>query len=223
VHDLIQDGSMAAISMEYVDGESWRSASRRSMAATVEEPEIIIAGAAFSGKIRIPQSSLVLILHMTYWPHCRLVVTFAFFLNSACGLWSEPIYQITVKHTEPSPAPLWIAAETGQVNTVRTLLENGVDVDAKNAKGATALWLAASNGHLEVVRLLLEKGAAVDAKNDNGVTPLWTAAANGHLEVVRLLLRARSRDETGAGIPHSGINRTTGGLAFMAFNIGNRS
>ena len=42
---------------------------------------------------------------------------------------------------------------------MRLLLENGVDVEAKNIDGETALQEAAKRGRVEVVKLLRERGA----------------------------------------------------------------
>ena len=89
--------------------------------------------------------------------------------------------------------PLFCAANYGQEQTVRMLLEGGsrVDVngDGSAGDGATALLQAAAMGHTEVVRLLVgEFKADVDKAKNNGVTPLFKAAQAGHTEVVRLLV-----------------------------------
>lgn len=74
------------------------------------------------------------------------------------------------------------------------LLDAGevIDLDRRNAGGATALLLAAQNGHGGCVRRLLERGAdpTVPLK-DGGATPLFLAAQEGHREVVELLLAAK--------------------------------
>lgn len=81
------------------------------------------------------------------------------------------------------------AAHNGDINTVNSLLAQGVDVNEKESLTyLTALHHAASQGHIETVRILLEKGADVNAKNAGNFTALSFAARNGHTNIVRLLL-----------------------------------
>lgn len=87
------------------------------------------------------------------------------------------------------------AASTGDVATVRRLLDSGVDINYhskdKQATGRTALSEAAIQGHLEVVRLLLERGANLDWQDRAvGFTPLGWAANEGHESIVEALLEA---------------------------------
>jgi ankyrin repeat protein len=56
------------------------------------------------------------------------------------------------------------AAESGDLNEVRSLLEKGVDVNAKLGSGHTALVLAAIEGHLDIVKALLRAGADPNVK-----------------------------------------------------------
>ena len=62
------------------------------------------------------------------------------------------------------------AAEWGQLEVVKYLIDNGADMEAKNNFGATALLYAASNEHLEVCQYLIEQGADLDAKDEDGET-----------------------------------------------------
>jgi ankyrin repeat protein len=82
-------------------------------------------------------------------------------------------------------ALMW-AADEGQTDVARQLLEKGADVNSKDKKGRTALMLAGSQW---TMKLLLEKGADVDAKDDEyGQTALMEAAVRGDMEEARLLL-----------------------------------
>ena len=80
------------------------------------------------------------------------------------------------------------AADSGDMASIKALLESGVTADAKDTAGETALVHAARNGHTEVVEALLEKGAHINAHRKDGMTPLMEAAWNGHLETVKILL-----------------------------------
>jgi TonB family protein len=78
------------------------------------------------------------------------------------------------------------AASQGRVDEVRTLLDQGIDVNARNEDGWTPLLFAALGGHAEVVALLLEWDADVNVSNKAGWTPLIAAALSGHTEIVGL-------------------------------------
>ncbi|GLD99545.1 hypothetical protein PINS_up008271 [Pythium insidiosum] len=56
------------------------------------------------------------------------------------------------------------AAKNGDVERVRSLLDEGVDVNARDDHDfCEPLHLAAQGGHADVVRLLLDRGADRDA------------------------------------------------------------
>ena len=74
---------------------------------------------------------------------------------------------------------LKLAAEYGNLEVVKHLLELGANLHADND---WALRSAAAKGHLEVVKYLVEQGADLHAMND---WALRFAAKNVHLEVVK--------------------------------------
>jgi hypothetical protein len=91
-------------------------------------------------------------------------------------------------------AQLIEAAGMGDTEAVRSLLQEGVDVNTKNEVfGYTALILAARQGHADTVRVLLENGADVNTADRYGSTALRWAEKNGHAEVVNLLKKAGAR------------------------------
>lgn len=56
----------------------------------------------------------------------------------------------------------WIAAvELGDLNKLRTLLEQGQPVDGENEDGCTAFQMAVGTGRVDVARLLAEHGARI--------------------------------------------------------------
>jgi hypothetical protein len=84
---------------------------------------------------------------------------------------------------------MWEAARKGDVAAVKTLLDQGADVNAKFRYGTTALFKAAERGHIEVVKVLLERGADVKVKDTfYGATAMTWALDNDRVEVVRALL-----------------------------------
>ena len=84
--------------------------------------------------------------------------------------------------------PLMHAAEQGDINAAKDLLDKGADINERGGFESTALRQAAEMGNIGVVKLLLDRGADVNAKDAGGDTPLMVAALKGHTEVARLLL-----------------------------------
>ncbi len=83
---------------------------------------------------------------------------------------------------------LFNAATTNDVETVKVLLNKGVNINAKDTHGATALIKAASRGYADMTRLLLDKGAEINVKANDGWTALMGAAGGGETNTVKLLL-----------------------------------
>jgi ankyrin repeat protein/TPR repeat protein len=102
---------------------------------------------------------------------------------------------------------LMVASLQGHKEMTGWLLENGSDVNRKNAVGGTPLSLAAGQGRLDLVQLLLEKGASLEGAAGSP-SPLIQAVRGGHHEMVRLLL------DKGAEMPEIG---TDGGQSLFAF------
>ena len=88
--------------------------------------------------------------------------------------------------------PLMRAADRGQLNVVRSLLNSGAAVDAKGKGGMTPLMLAARNGHLPVVKLLLESGAnanvSVPTMETGEISVLIWGIMSGNQPVVQTLI-----------------------------------
>lgn len=81
------------------------------------------------------------------------------------------------------------AAEAGDIKLVKSLLDQGADVNYQNELGKTALIFAAYNGHEKVVELLLMNGARIDQVNYSGNTALILSAAKGYKKIVETLLK----------------------------------
>jgi len=83
--------------------------------------------------------------------------------------------------------PLHLAARNGSVYLVNYLNQNGCNINASSANGATCLHIACENGHYATVEYLLEHRAKVNAMNSADQTPLHIAACRGQTKVVELL------------------------------------
>ncbi len=85
------------------------------------------------------------------------------------------------------------AARRGDAAAVRSLLQQGGDVNGAEGDGMTALHWAADRGDQDLAALLLRSGADPGAVTRIGRhTPLHVAATRGHSAVVRLLVEARA-------------------------------
>jgi hypothetical protein len=74
----------------------------------------------------------------------------------------------------------------GDLNTIKRLIEKGVDVNYEDWKGRTALGQA---GDLEQVKFLIDNcGANVNYQNKAGHTVLMLAVFNRKIEKIKLLL-----------------------------------
>ena len=80
------------------------------------------------------------------------------------------------------------AAETGDVEALKSTLAAGVDVDTTNIFGTTALMRASSRGDVEMVRVLLSCGADPNRVRNDTFTALALAAFFGHQNVVKCLV-----------------------------------
>lgn len=64
------------------------------------------------------------------------------------------------------------AITAGDIDAVRTALNDGASVQVRDEDGMTPLHDASIWGHVEIVQLLLDAGADVNARDEQGWTPL---------------------------------------------------
>ena len=98
------------------------------------------------------------------------------------------------------------AAQRRDLDAVRALLAEGIEVDAPQADGATALAWAVHRDDAAMAGLLLRAGADANAANDLGVSPLMLAAENGSAPMIERLLEAGADPN---------LARPAGGTALM--------
>jgi len=81
------------------------------------------------------------------------------------------------------------AAEAGQGDAVRFLLDQGADLVKCDPSWENALHRASRKGHSAVCKQLLDKGAEAGAANREERTALHHAASNGHAETIQVLVQ----------------------------------
>lgn len=88
---------------------------------------------------------------------------------------------------------LYSAAEIGDLNLVKLLLDNGANIEAKNGEyQATPLHGAVENYRIDVVKLLLNRGANVNAEDKDNWTPLHYGADTNSPDIVKVLVDAHA-------------------------------
>lgn len=137
-----------------------------------------------------------------------LVVT----MLSSASVQSRPLIvvanpSIAQRDAEEGVTALMRAARDGERKNVKALLEQGVDVNARDpggwgSGGWSALTYAAAKGDLEIVKALVSKGAEINAMDEAGSTPLMAAVQYHNVSVVKLLIEkgadVNHRDKSGA-------------------------
>lgn len=90
----------------------------------------------------------------------------------------------------PNQTALHMASMHCQYEMVCFLVDQGANIEAKDAKGFTSLGVASYYGHHKIMELLLNKGANIECKAlENIYAPniIWPAK-NGHFEAVKCLV-----------------------------------
>jgi ankyrin repeat protein len=80
------------------------------------------------------------------------------------------------------------AADRGDLDLMRYLLDHNATVSATSNRGWTPLHAASREGHLDMVKLLMERGAAWTSLTEKGATAVGLASFGGHVEIVSHLL-----------------------------------
>lgn len=86
--------------------------------------------------------------------------------------------------------PLHGAAESGDVNTIQTLLNSGAYVDAKDEYDESPLFYAVRGGGIPAMETLIQYDADINFENDLGETPLFQAIYDADSSGVVWLIEA---------------------------------
>jgi len=90
----------------------------------------------------------------------------------------------------PSPdSALHHATRNGDLETVKSLIESGADLNAQNDQGLTPLHLTALNGRTDLAAVLLENGAEINSRESytGKLTPMAMALLMGYDDLVEVM------------------------------------
>jgi ankyrin repeat protein len=126
----------------------------------------------------------------------------------------------------PKPDPLVTAlceaAKRDDRKQMALLLQQGANLEGRNADGHTALHCAIASNHIDAVRILLSSGA--DEKNCSKMPALFLAASFGHLDIAKMLLASgntKVKQESSSGQPYIVDVAATGNLEGTRFLLEN--
>lgn len=107
-----------------------------------------------------------------------------------CGYNLQPDFRSTANQEVPLNTKLGDAAECGDPDAIKELLQAGADVHHVDWGGFSALHRAAFDGQVEAATVLLDAGAKVNHQDVvGGRTPLHQAAGQGHTKMCDLLIQ----------------------------------
>ncbi|WP_438824076.1 ankyrin repeat domain-containing protein [Bacillus sp. JJ1503] len=80
------------------------------------------------------------------------------------------------------------AAIEGDIETLKSLLEKGIDINVRNKKKQTAILLAAINNKLDTVEFLANEGADINLQDQTCLNPFLYGCIKGDLALVTLMI-----------------------------------
>ena len=92
--------------------------------------------------------------------------------------------------SNPAMAQFLDAVQSGRVDTVQSMLRNGIAINTRFDNSNTALMLAVVHQQAQVVQLLLNLGADTALVNQQGLTALQIANQLGYAEMAQILTKA---------------------------------
>ncbi|MBU4305228.1 MAG: ankyrin repeat domain-containing protein [Candidatus Omnitrophica bacterium] len=83
-----------------------------------------------------------------------------------------------------------LAVTTGDREKIKSLIDEGANVNARDKSGTTLLMKAVNNNWPDIVEMLLRKGADAAVKDKDGWTPAMHAAKDAQAEILKVFDRA---------------------------------
>lgn len=83
---------------------------------------------------------------------------------------------------------LVMAARSGDIDSIKSLIQAGVNQNLQDNNGTSALIIAARNGHADIVNLLIQAGINQNLQDNDGTSALIIAAQTGRIAITHLLI-----------------------------------
>jgi ankyrin repeat protein len=101
-----------------------------------------------------------------------------------------PSHQAPAQGNPERERDLLVAAERGEIVTVRELVAKGARINWRDHRGRTPLLAATQRNRIEVAKFLIQEGADVNTKDLIQDTPFLVAGAEGRTDILKLMLAA---------------------------------
>ncbi|MCP4934400.1 MAG: hypothetical protein GY927_09395 [bacterium] len=95
------------------------------------------------------------------------------------------------------------AVRQNDLKRTKRMINQGVDVGARDERGRTALLLATHENHIDIAEMLIRAGADVNARDDIADSPYLYAGAEGRLEILRMTVAAGGDSTKRVQVNHS--------------------
>ncbi|GBN93335.1 Ankyrin-3 [Araneus ventricosus] len=82
---------------------------------------------------------------------------------------------------------LHIAASSGSLEIVESLIDKKADINSRDSSGAKPIHIAAKEGYRDILEYILNLGVAVNERGENDWTLMHYAAAGNHSEICKFL------------------------------------
>ncbi len=82
------------------------------------------------------------------------------------------------------------AVERKETERIRSLIEEGADINTQDSAGRTATMIATYKNDAESAKILIEAGADVNIQDDMKNSPFLYAGAEGYLDILKLAIEA---------------------------------
>lgn len=125
---------------------------------------------------------------MKYWNNPDVLKKFSEAVQDVLGNDNYPNDNDAATEDEPLPSMQLYAGE-GNIEGLKQLLSEGVNIDDKDEEGRTGLHFACGYGEIDCVNFFIENKADLNCCDNNKNTSMHYAAGYGQVEVVKILLK----------------------------------
>jgi len=98
--------------------------------------------------------------------------------------------EVNVEWALDGTSPLHKAANSGDIELLKRLLEKGAKINKQTTFGFTPVQMSTFQSNPEVVKILLDHGADVQLKAENGMAALHFAVSHSVFDIIWLLSKA---------------------------------